>query len=246
MTQTMGETGYTAVDTSVCRHLDEIVPEAIAIGGMRVEARVLRRLDDGTVRSAVITLPAGWRGGVDEANALQIYVLDGALDVEGQRIGPRGFAVLRYKVGIMAPEATQAIVIRDPPSAHAPEMTPVVIADALDLPPFTPTIAGRRLDGFERRVLWENPVNGADTRLLRVPAGFRGGGPNWHPVHEEIFCIEGDIEPDATRPMRGGSFLWNPARSVHGFGEHTVGGCVLLEWHDGAWALHSEPGVERS
>ena len=98
-------------------------------------------------------------------------------------------------------------------------------------------IDGVPLHGFERRVLWIDPETGADTRLLRVPAGFRGAGANWHPVQEEIFCLEGDIQPDDTRPMRPGSYLWNPARSIHGFDEVTHGGCIVLEWHDGLWDL---------
>jgi hypothetical protein len=114
----------------------------------------------------------------------------------------------------------------------------IVSDDVFAIEPIIPVIAGRVLHGFERRVLWLDPETGADTRLLRVPGGFAGAaGPNWHPVNEEIFCLSGDIAPDETRPMRAGSFLWNPARSVHGFGEQSRDGCTLLEWHDGAWAL---------
>ena len=139
----------------------------------------------------------------------------------------------------MAIEPVTAIVILDEAPRAVPDKTReiVIVPDIFAIEPFTPVIDGQPLHGFERRVLWIDPDTGADTRMLRIPAGFRGSGANWHPVNEEIFCLEGDIQPDATRPMRAGSFLWNPARSIHGFEEVTHGGCVLLEWHDGAWDL---------
>jgi hypothetical protein len=250
MTDSTGPDGFVAVDISVCRHVDEMPVEQTQLGeAPETTCRVLRRLPDGAIRSALFELPAGWsaRGGRWDG-ATQLYVLDGALDLAGRRLGGGGFAVLRAGTpwpAIAARDSARVIVIFDAATESDGTSEPIVIEDVLTLPPFTPVIAGRRLDGFERRVLWEDATTGADTRLLRVPAGFRGGGPNWHPVNEEIFCIEGDIAPDETRPMRAGSFLWNPARSVHGFDEHTVGGCVLLEWHDGRWALHPSPEVER-
>jgi hypothetical protein len=71
-----------------------------------------------------------------------------------------------------------------------------------------------------------------------VPAGFEGQGPNWHPVHEEIYCLDGDIGPDDSRLMVPGTYLHNPAFGVHGYHEHSKGGATILEWHDGRWAVN--------
>jgi quercetin dioxygenase-like cupin family protein len=173
-------------------------------------------------------------------------VLGGAL-AEG--LARAGAFVVVPAGGVMAPvealEETRLILIQNPGQSYAAinlaeaaeRPATVILPDVWAVEPFTPVIDGVPLHGFERRVLWIDPANGADTRLLRVPAGFRGGGASWHPVEEEIFCLEGDIHPDPTRPMRAGSYLWNPARSIHGFDEATRGGCILLEWHDGLWDL---------
>jgi hypothetical protein len=226
MTDSTRPDDYVAVDISVCRHLHDIAPELARLGeAPETPCRVLRRLPDGTIRSALFELPAAWfAGGGWLDGATQLYVLDGALDLAGRRLGPGGFAVLRAGEpwpAIAAREPARVIVIFDAASEPDGASEPIIVEDVMTLPPFTPVIAGRRLDGFERRVLWEDATT------------------------EEIFCIEGDIAPDETRPMRAGSFLWNPARSVHGFDEHTAGGCVLLEWHDGPWALHPSPEVAR-
>jgi hypothetical protein len=93
--------------------------------------------------------------------------------------------------------------------------------------------------GFERRVLWEDAVSGADTRLLRIPGGFQGRGPNWHPVNEEIYHLAGAGGPDDSRRLDTGWYLWNPAFGVHGYHEHSTHGMTLLEWHDGKWAYNS-------
>jgi hypothetical protein len=116
-----------------------------------------------------------------------------------------------------------------------------IIPDCFAVDPIIPVINGKKLEGFERRVLWENPANGADTRLLKVPAGFKGGGPNYHPVQEEIFMLAGDGGPDDKRRLTAGWFLWNPAYGVHGYNEHSVGGMTILEWHDALWSISFHP-----
>ncbi|QYE33944.1 MULTISPECIES: DUF4437 domain-containing protein [Sphingosinicellaceae] len=238
-----------AIDTSVCVHRDDLPEQSGTLLGAAVSLRVLRRLDDGSARSAIVTLSPQWRAESDViiSGTTQLFVLDGALQIGDQQLGEAGFAMLpagTTALPVSSDVGATLIAIFDLRSAPT-DRPPVVIEDVYTIPPFTPIIDGRLLDGFERRVLWIDPETKADTRFLRVPAGFRGAGPNWHPVQEEIFCLDGDIQPDDTRPMRAGSFLWNPARSIHGFDEHTVGGCLLLEWHDGDWALTPAPDAVR-
>ena len=240
------ETPSLAYDISVCVHLDDVRAERFSFGvGAAATIRPLRRLDDGALRSGLLELPAGWSAGAALRcqAVVQLMVLEGRLDLGGRAIGPNAFAAIPAG-GVLpkltALEASRVMLIQDAGAAYSPVADgddAIVHPDVLAIEPIIPVIAGRKLDGFERRTLWLDPVSGADTRLLRVPAGFQGAGPNWHPVNEEIFCLAGDIAPDDSRPMRPGSFLWNPARSIHGFNERTVGGCVLLEWHDGPWAL---------
>lgn len=239
-----------AYDISVCVHSDDIAREEAAIWGTRpVGLRPLRRLPDGTLRSGIVTLPKGWTADacVPAANQ-QMAILSGRVAFGETTLTGGAFTVVRAGAvmpAMTAEEETVLILIQDEGQSYTPadgaaaDAAPeaIVVPDVTAIEPFTPVIDGVRLHGFERRVLWIDPDTQADTRLLRIPAGFRGAGANWHPVQEEIFCLEGDIQPDDTRPMRAGSYLWNPARSIHGFDEVTHGGCVLLEWHDGLWDL---------
>lgn len=238
-------------DTSLCLHRSAIPGEVHIIwNDTPQEVQVLRRHDDGRLRSVLAHLPSGWSTeAVRSDNALvQIFILKGSLQVSGERLNNNGFALLAGsgKIQLEVIEPCDAIIIIDEPDSNSASLTdPVIISDCFALDPFVPVIEGKPLHGFERRVLWLNDETGADTRLLKVPAGFTGGGPNWHPVNEEIFCIAGDIQPDDTRPMRAGSYLYNPAHSIHGFSEKTDEGCILLEWHDGLWDIVFAPEVEQ-
>jgi hypothetical protein len=241
--------GPTAIDTSICIHLDDIVEQDFTLfAGPAAAIKPLRSYPDGSIRSGHLMLPAGWRsGGLVVDMSTQIFLRSGRMTAGTSQLANPAFLCVpagKAAPALAAESDCELIVIVDRPSAPI-DAEVVILPDVLAIKPFTPTIPGFKLEGFERRVLWLDPVTGADTRLLRVPGGFRGGGPNWHPVEEEIFCLEGDIAPDEARPMRSGSFLWNQKRSVHGFNEHTEGGCMLLEWHDGPWALTLAPDVVR-
>jgi hypothetical protein len=238
-------------DISVCMHSDAIPPEDALIWGSRsVSLRPLRRLPDGSLRSGIVTLPQGWESGAPLSPAAhqQFAILSGRLQFGDATLEADAFVVIPAggaMPAMTALEDTVMILIQNKGQSYSVigddstpgRPAPVILPDTYAVEPFTPVIDGVPLHGFERRVLWIDPENGADTRLLRIPAGFSGAGANWHPVQEEIFCLAGDIQPDATRPMRAGSYLWNPARSIHGFDERTRGGCTLLEWHDGQWDL---------
>lgn len=216
-----------------------------------LRARVLRRLDDGTPRSVVLDVPPGWSSGgffVGEADE-QGFVLSGDLAIGRHHLKRWGFyfhaAGSPYAPWSSAKGARLLLILgpRQHYAAVAPGPVKVserafVLADALAVQPITPVIAGKPMQGFERRVLFEDPDSGADTRLLRVPGGFEGRGPNWHPVHEEIFCLEGDIGPDDRRLLKPGWYLHNPAYGIHGYHEHSRGGATILEWHDGKWTIN--------
>ena len=87
-------------------------------------------------------------------------------------------------------------------------------------------------------MLFKNYRTGADTRLLKMPGGFEGRGLNWHPGHEEIYCLEGDIGPDNVRLMKPGWYLHKAKHGIHAYHEHSHRGATVLEWHDGEWAIN--------
>jgi hypothetical protein len=234
------------IDTSVCIDSAAVPPEAFAIGpAAGLLMRPLRRFDDGTLRSGLLDIPSGWSSSRPLAvrATLQLAVLSGGLCLGATELTSGAFVVVPTGAALPPLRAVtdvEILLISDPDqsiNASTDVSGAIVTRDMHAIEPIVPVVDGKRLEGFERRVLWVDPTTGADTRLLKVPAGFRGFGPSYHPVHEEIFCLSGDIAPDDTRPMRAGSFLWNPANSVHGFKEQSLGGCTILEWHDGPWSI---------
>lgn len=236
-------------DISVCFDSRSAPQDRIAFGGGSppVHARVLRRTDDGAARSLIADLPAGWRvTGTGTPGHVQAYVLEGAVSLDDRALPQGGFFVQPGGTGLRdlgTREGARLLLIFDgaPVFSNQPPAAPAVfLTSALDIEPFTPVVNGVRKEGFSRRVLWKDPATGADTRLLEI-ARFEGQGPSWHPVHEEIYCLAGDIGPDDRRRMKPGWYLHNPAFAVHGYREHSDGGAIVLEWHDGEWASNPYP-----
>lgn len=216
-----------------------------------IRMRPLRKFDNGTPRSAILRIPPGWKAPASDIGGTtqQYFVLSGAIRVGDQLLRHNGFfagfpgdalPALSSDAG-----ADLVAIFEGTPRLETDGGTGRVkiIPDCFAVAPIIPVINGKKLEGFERRVLWENPANGADTRLLKIPAGFRGAGPNYHPVEEEIFMLAGDGGPDDTRRMTAGWYLWNPAHGVHGYNEHSIGGMTILEWHDALWSItfHTAP-----
>ena len=207
------------------------------------EGRILRALDDGSVRSALVRLPEGSsRAETDTVPAtVQGFVLSGVISLGDVTLKEGGFFAVppgHSLPALSCREAAEMLLIFEAEGASAANADPVFLSSAYDMEAIVPVINGEPIPGFERRVLWEDPESGADTRLLKVPAGFEGKGTNWHPVHEEIFCLDGDIGPNDIRLLKPGSYLHNPAFGVHGYHEHSNGGATVLEWHDGRWAIN--------
>lgn len=232
-------------DTPLLVHQSDLRPESYRLGdGAEVALRPLRKHEDGSLRSGLIDLPAGWACGAHRlSSCLQFLLRSGRIRIGDQVIGENAFVVVP-RGGVLpalaAEEGSQILLISDANQAWVATdggNDAKVVPDVFGIEPIVPVIHGRPLVGFERRVLWLDPETGADTRLLRIPADFSGPGASWHPVNEEIFCLEGEIAPARDRLMTPGSFLWNPARCVHGYYEYTEKGCVLLEWHDGPWDI---------
>lgn len=206
-----------------------------------LRARTLRRLDDGSLRSAVLDVPAGWASGGPRTarTAEQAYIISGALDIGGIAFeaGSFYFVPAGAALGpVHSAAGAQIIVILDGEQSYGevgaatPEAVQRVIA--ADVP------AIEQVVGVKRRVLWQDPVTGADTRHLTLSAGLPGLGAEWHPVNEEIFFLTDTASPSANEAGPGW-FLFNPAYVVHG-GERppTTSERTLLEWHDGAWELN--------
>ena len=213
-------------------------PEGYPAG---LSLRVLRRLDDGQLRSAILDIPPGWSssGARTAGVAEQGYILSGRIDIAGVAFEAGAFYFVAAGAAfgpIHSADGAQMVLILDGDQSYGEaDAAASGIVDriiAADLPTIEQVV------GVKRRVLWQDPVTGADTRHLTLPVGLSGLGAEWHPVNEEIFFLtsSGPAEGDEAGP---GWFLFNPAYAVHG-GQRTTTTVerTLLEWHDGKWELN--------
>src|ERR1700719_837165 len=69
--------------------------EPLGFSGIPVglEAKALRRLDDGTLRSAIIRIPPQWstQGALRLRGTQQCFVLSGEIVLDGHALGPHAF-----------------------------------------------------------------------------------------------------------------------------------------------------------
>lgn len=214
-----------------------------APAGLRL--RHLRRLENGSLRSAIINAPAGWDSGgpLRLSSRLQVYITSGEL-----RLGNRALkqnAYFNYAAGSVMPpfgskSGAEFLLVCDAPPAFEPAAGNSETRDALVIEDVAAEFETRGKDPSRPRnmggwTLWEDPESGATLSYLRVPPGWTSPGPEYHPCQEEILCLTGDIAPDDIRILKPGWFLWNPAYGVHGFHLHSTEGGTVLEWHDGPW-----------
>ena len=211
--------------------------------GLRL--RHLRRLDDGSLRSAIVNAPAGWESGgpLRLLSRLQIYVTSGTLQLGDRALNQNAY--FNYAADSVMPSfgsetGAEFLIVCDGPPAFESAAGEPGASDALVIEDVAAEFETRGADPSRPRnmggwTLWEDPVSGATLSFLKVPPGWTAPGPEYHPCQEEIFCLTGDIAPDDIRILKAGWFLWNPAYGVHGFHLHSTEGGTVLEWHDGPW-----------
>jgi hypothetical protein len=222
------------VDVSVCFDSGTLLWVPLRLKGIApgLMHRPLRRLDDGSLRSAIVRVPAGWNSGgaVKLRQRLQIYVISGEIQL--------GTTALKKDAYLLEhPGRTMSRLS----SSGGAEL--LLVSDGR--PEFDAPGRGAENEGAivvlqvpqdKSTRLWDDPATGATMSLLRVPPGWTSPGPEYHPCQEEILCLTGDIAPDNIRILKPGWFLWNPPYGVHGFHLHSTAGGTVLEWHDARWA----------
>jgi hypothetical protein len=233
----------------------ELPLEEVASLGQDVplRGRVLRRLEDGTIRSAVLAVDASSRSRaarpVVRSGAETWFGLRGFVRLDGREFGPRD--ILHCDAGSAFRELWsdgEAELLRitwpagpaggAPASTGSDGATRKPVAASLDAAGWIDVRLPGVPPGIRRAELLGDPVSGGDLRALQIPGGFEGKGPNWHPCGEEILCLRGDVAPDDEITLREGDYLFNPARSIHGQHEHSHEGALLVEWHDGPWSIN--------
>ena len=205
------------------------------------EYKFLSRDEETGACSALIRYPPGWRreGGNSLAAAEEFYVLDGALEIDGERYSHDCYgwfppAYPHESISTAGGAVALTFFDREPepcaPGAAALKGRALRV-DALHTP-WDMTLNDPKLAhlGISRKDLRTDPDTGERTFLSMVlphsePPGLEGPQES-HPVMEEAYVISGSLTgPQGT--MAPGAYFWRPPGIPHGpFG--TRWGCVSL------------------
>jgi quercetin dioxygenase-like cupin family protein len=91
------------------------------------------------------------------------------------------------------------------------------------------TLPWEPLGSLTRKLLSKDPESGAETNMVRIPAGWRGSGKaHYHRCYEEAFVMHGDVTLTGREDLVDGSYLYRPAGIVHGHRESAREGCIVL------------------
>ena len=216
-------------DVSICFDSATVLSVPLRMIGapLGLMHRPLRRLEDGTFRSAIVTAQAPWTTSntLKLFNRIQVLLLKGEMRVGETVMKARSFACLPpgYVAKIDIAPGAEFLMIGDGEPMFESSAMPTRNPEAIFL---------HDLVYEKSRMVWRDSETGGTTHFVTVPAGWHVDGPEVHPCQEEIFWLSGDIAPDDIRIMTPGWFLWNPINSVHGWNLHSSGGGTGLEWHD--------------
>lgn len=211
----------------------QIVPfERGLFGGARPEVmcRTLSRDDESGAASTILKYPPGWRqhGPGTLAADEELFVLEGALEINGKRYGKHVFAHLPagYQRQSMS-SADGAVVLTffsaEPKSVSARTFDPRRLVEYLDTRRM-PGLTGKRPhmnsgdwdpSGTIHKSLYADPETGERTWLIGMMPYWWTNKAEIHPVVEEEFAIMGDI-CFPLGVMRAGGYFWRPPGIKHG------------------------------
>lgn len=161
--------------------------------------------------AAIVSVPAGWRGAAQTATPYELIVLEGAVEVDGQELGPYGYV--------------SAVPNVDAPSLASPNGALLFVDAIRDVTanavvPFTD-------DGWEpggmaglTRKMIRGSVDGARGFFLRIPAGWSMELTEWHDCAEAALHLEGDLWHVRANNGAGGTmhrhdYFWRPRHVLH-------------------------------
>ena len=227
-----------------------------ALGGARsaLAAKVLSRDSESGATSSVLRVPPGWRGEGAIATDEEFLVLEGDVTINGQTLGPFGYAHVPKGASTTLSSTHGAIAVWFLDAV--PSATPVgpfdparrVVLDAMSVPytgNFHPEFPG----GAGRKWLFRDPAGGEETWLLGTMALRNAARPEVHPVVEEMFLLAGEVHGDRGI-MRPGAYFWRPPGLAHGpFGTRTgnlylfrtIGGPLATSYIDSDRAFRWDP-----
>lgn len=96
-------------------------------------------------------------------------------------------------------------------------------------------------NGIRRKLLHRN-ASGAETMLIEIPRGWKGGGiAHHHSFFEEVFVIEGDVTLNGREDLVRNSYVYRPAAVVHGHAESAREGAFAMVRNGGPLDMNFVP-----
>lgn len=96
-------------------------------------------------------------------------------------------------------------------------------------------------NGIRRRLLHRD-AHGAETMVIEIPRGWKGGGiAHYHSAFEEVFVIDGDVTLNGRDDLLRNSYVYRPARVVHGHAESAREGAFAIVRNGGVLDMNFVP-----
>lgn len=209
------------------------------------EQRLLSEDDENGAWTALHTTPPGWKGDLgSNQRPIEIFVLEGALQVESQPVGTGCYAYLPAGGGscpVSSPTGAHAIVMFDPERPGATGGQAKVVDPSTqrwmtaelgeaDIPP-----------GICIKLLHQDEDTGDWTWVAATVPSWQENRAEIHDTIEESLLIRGDTLLGERGIMKPGSYFWRPPMVRHGpmftqgggyFFFRSKGGGLTVEYED--------------
>ena len=229
------------------------------------EVKMLSRDEATGAASLLVKYPSGFTR--DEAEYLaadeELFVLDGAITINGQAYTQMCYAHLPAGFGRTATHSDGAIVLTfvsaEPgtEAGEAPEglYDPSRLVQLVDVLNTEPSTDLRTLDvdqtdemvesfsAFAHILFREDPYSHDQTWLLAARPLWQGNVIEIHPVVEEMYLVAGDMAGERGL-MKAGAYFWRPPGLRHGpFGSKT-GNLMFFRTQGGPLRTEFLPGAD--
>lgn len=231
---------------------EEVAEEYLEEGPWFGAIRRLLSVDDQTGAStAVLDCHPLWGADLSvEAGLLEVYVVEGDLVANGERLGRGGYVRAEeasHVTELRAISGARLLVMHDPSYEAPGGPQTVLVLDTELLPWEHPGLGGPA--GITVKMLQADLTRGP-LCLLAANVARYGSGPEFHSCPEELYVLGGDVT-GRHGTMTTGSYFWRPEFVNHGPYWSETGLLVLLRghgdlyayWHDDADATPEQNRV---
>jgi hypothetical protein len=211
--------------------------------------RMLSEDDEHGDHTALLTVPAGWRGDLGGGDRpVELFGLGGEFELDGSRLGEGGYAYVPPCSRSRPLEARTAghLLAMLERRSDARDEAPAEVIDTNALRWADRSIAAVP-PGLVIKRLRDDPESGDRTWLAALAPGWTEERAEIHPTVEEAFMIRGDGLLGERGAMTAGCYFWRPPNVLHGPMTTRNGQLIFFRTKGGTISVtyESVPGWER-